>query len=96
VSARIETLLLEAFRQAAIAGSRAPGNDELADLVYRARGTRWREALDQLVSTGKIRIEIAGRNWRTVYLLGENLNTAREPMNRPVWLVLDKSGRQRK
>jgi hypothetical protein len=88
-------ILLQAFRKAAQAGARCPGNDELSDLVYAARGRRWRDSLDQLIADGKVRIEIAGKNWRTVYLVGENLNTAPEPSGAPVWLVLDKGGRRR-
>jgi hypothetical protein len=92
---RAAQLILEAFRQAAIDGKRAPQNDELANLVYSARAVRPREALEELVSSGKIRIEIAGKNWRTVYLLGENLNTAPEPKGAPTWLVIDQAGKRR-
>lgn len=95
MSKAAETIILEAFRKAAIAGKRAPSNDELADLVYTSRSPRWRQSLDQLVADGKIRIEIAGKNWRTVYILGENLSTAPEPAGRPAWLVIDKAGKRK-
>lgn len=85
-------VLLEAFRTAALAGKRCPDNDELSDLVYCAGGTQWRLALDTLAAEGKIRIEICGKNWRVVYLPGENLNTALEPNGRPAWRIIDKFG----
>ncbi len=88
-------ILLEAFRKAALAKERAPDNDVLSDLVYSGGGRRWRESLDQLVAEEKIRIEICGKNWRVVYLLGENLNTALEPHGRPAWLIIDKFGKRR-
>jgi hypothetical protein len=88
-------IILYAFRQAAIAGKRAPSNDELSELVFAGKGSRPREGLDELTRSGKIRIEIAGKNWRTIYLLGENLNTAPEPAGRGAWLVIDQAGKRR-
>lgn len=88
-------ILLEAFRKAALAGERAPDNDVLSDLVYAGGASQWAQALRQLCAEGKIRIEICGKNWRVVYLLVENINTAPEPNGRTAYRIIDKFGSRR-
>lgn len=85
-------ILLDAFRAAALKGERAPDNARLADMVYQAGGKQWAQALHDLAASGKIRIEICGKNWRVVYLVAENINTALEPNGRAAYRVIDKNG----
>lgn len=87
--------ILFAFREAALAHARAPGNDTLQDLVAQAGGRDWRGAIDELVGSGQIKIEICGKNWRIVTLLKEGIATAAEPNGRSPYLVIDQNGRRR-
>lgn len=88
-------VLMGVFRHAAENKLRCPDNDALSDAVYSAGGKRWREALDELVKDGQISIEIAGKNWRVVHLVGDNLRTAPEPQGRHPWLVIDRFGKHK-
>ncbi len=88
-------VILDAIRKAAKAGERCPQNPELEDLFYSAGGKDYRVALNELTSSGKLRLEICGKNWRVAYLPDEGLSTAGEPNGAPAWRRIDQHGARR-
>lgn len=79
-------LCFEAMVAAAIKGKRCPLNGE--DNIR----PDWVGILARL---GRIKVEISGRNWRTVTILeGEHArkHTQRDPDGYPVWKVINRNG----
>lgn len=87
--------ILAAIRKAAEAGERCPGNIELQDAYFSAGGSDYAAALRELTSSGKLRIEIAGKNWRIATLPAEGVSTAPEPHGAPAWRRIDEHGTRR-
>jgi hypothetical protein len=81
----------ELVERAAIRGERCPQNDELA-----AVATSGPELLRALAKAGRLRIEVSGRNWRTVTILAgphAGKRTQRDPMGgRHPHITIDGSG----
>lgn len=76
-----------ALVQCAITGERCTQNDGL--------GNRGADCIRALASSGRIRIEISGRNYRKVTILTgphAGKSTAADPTGMRVWRVLDKTG----
>jgi len=79
-----------AINAAALAGDRCPKNDSAYKGLMVHGG-----AVVELARLGRLRSEVSGRNYRTVYILdGENAgkNTAPDPSGYSAWLVVSKAG----
>lgn len=87
--------IIAAIRKAAQAGERCPSNADLQDAYFNAGGADYAAGLRELTGSGKLRIEIAGKNWRIATLPAEGLSTAAEPHGAPAWRRIDEHGTRR-